>query len=174
MAVTYTNREPQEDLQALLQHVRANAESLGIDAGRIGVWACSAHVPMALSVLMGQPREFLKCAALCYGYMLDLDGATGVAEAATAWRFINASAGKSVDDLPQNVPLFIARAGRDQFAGLNHALDRFLSKAVARNLPVTFANHPEGPHAFDLDHDSETSREIIRLILGFLRFQLGT
>ena len=174
VAVTYTNRDPQEDLQALLEHLLSNAASLGVDANRIGVWACSGHVPMALSVLMGQYREFLKCTALCYGYMLDLDGATGVAEAAAAWRFVNASAGKSVDDFPQNVPLFIARAGRDQLAGLNDAIDRFLSKAVARNLPVTFVNHPEGPHAFDLDHDSETSREIIRLILGFFRFQLGT
>jgi len=113
------------------------------------------------------------CAVLCYGYMLDLDGLTGVAEAAAAWRFVNASAGKSVDDLRRDVPLFVARAGRDQFAGLNEGVDRFLANAVARNLPVTFVNHPEGPHAFDLDHDSETTREIIRGILAFMRCRLG-
>lgn len=172
VAITYTNREPEADLHALLDYVRSNAASLGIDANRIGVWACSAHVPMALSLLMQKDGPHPTCAALCYGYMLDLDGSTGVAEAAAAWRFVNASAGKTVDDLPPDVPLFIARAGRDQFAGLNEALDRFLAKAVARNLPVTFVNHPEGPHAFDLDHDSETTRGIIRSILAFIRCHL--
>jgi hypothetical protein len=33
-------------------------------------------------------------------------------------------------------------------------------KAVHGNLPVTFVNHPDGPHAFDLFHDSLTSRDI--------------
>ncbi|OFW17961.1 MAG: hypothetical protein A3H97_06015 [Acidobacteria bacterium RIFCSPLOWO2_02_FULL_65_29] len=173
VAITYTNREPEADLHAVLDHVRSNAASLGIDANRIGVWACSGHVPMALSLLMQKDGLRPTCAVLCYGYMLDLDGLTGVAEAAAAWRFVNASAGKSVDDLRRDVPLFVARAGRDQFAGLNEGVDRFLANAVARNLPVTFVNHPEGPHAFDLDHDSETTREIIRGILAFMRCRLG-
>ena len=32
--------------------------------------------------------------------MLDLDGATGVADAAQTFRFTNPNAGKSIDDLP--------------------------------------------------------------------------
>lgn len=173
VAVTYTNREPEADVHALLRHVRSNAASLGIDGDRIGVWACSGHGPVALSLLIRKDLPRLACAVFCYPYSLDVDGSTGVAEAAAAWRFVNASAGKTVDDLPPDVPLFIARAGRDQFAGLNEALDRVLAKAVARNLPVTFVNHPEGPHAFDLDHDSETTRMIISDILGFLRRHLA-
>lgn len=173
VAITYTNREPEADAHALLHHVQSNGASLGIDVDRIAIWACSGHGPMALSLLMHQDLSRLTCAVLCYGYTLDVDGSAGVAEAAAAWRFVNASAGKSVDDLPPDVPLFIARAGRDQFAGLNAALDRFLAKAVTRNLPVTFVNHPEGPHAFDLDHDSETTRDIIRSILAFMRSNLS-
>src|SRR6266496_5272725 len=34
VAITYTNREPADDLHALLQYVRQNAESLGIDETR--------------------------------------------------------------------------------------------------------------------------------------------
>ena len=49
---------------------------------------------------------------------------------------------------------------------------RFLIKALTCNLPVTFVNHSVAPHAFDLFHDSETSREIIRQMLMFLRFHL--
>ena len=172
VAITYTNREPADDLRAVLQHVRENAEDLQIDPQRIGLWASSGNVPLALWMLMEPPREGLKCAALCYGLTLDLDGLTGVAEGAATWGYANPAAGKSIGDLPRDVPLFIARAGQDQTPHLSETLDRFVAKAIAANLPVTFVNHPEGPHAFDLFHDSETSREIVRRILTYLRFHL--
>lgn len=171
-AITYTNREPADDLQALLRHVRQNAASLGLDGGRVGLWASSGNAPLALSALMRRENDLLKCAVLCYGYTLDSRGATGVAEAAKTWGFANPCAGRTVEDLPEDVPLFLARAGREQLPHLNESLDRFLAAAVARNLPVTFVNHPEGPHAFDLLHDSETSREIVRRILAFMRLHL--
>jgi hypothetical protein len=142
-----------------------------VDEQRIGVWACSGNVPNALAVLMQEARGALKCAVLCYGYMLDLDGSTAVAETARQWGFVNPCAGKSVDDLPGDLPLFIARAGQDQ-PRLNDALDRFVLMALTGNLPITLVNHPAAPHAFDLLDASETSREIIRRILAFLQFHL--
>lgn len=172
VAITYTNREPAADLHALLHYVRQNAADLGIDENRMGLWACSGNVPMALSVLIEEARDYLKCAVLCYGLMLDLDGATGVADAARQWGFANPCAGKSVADLRQDLPLFIVRAGQDEMPHLNETIDRFTSKALTCNLPITLVNHPTAPHAFDLMHDSETSREIIRQILGFMRFYL--
>ena len=174
VAITYTNREAAADVHAVLRHVRQNAASLNIDENRIGVWACSGNGPTALSVLMQDAQDWLKCAVLCYPYTLDLDGATGVADAARQWGFVNPCAGKSVADLPRDVPLFIARAGQDQMPGLNETLDRFLVQALTRNLPVTFVNHAAAPHAFDLFDDSETSREIIRRILSFFQFHLLT
>jgi acetyl esterase/lipase len=172
VAITYSNREPATDVHAVVQQVRRNAASLNIDENRIGIWACSGHVPNALSVLMRDGQDYLKCAALCYGYMLDLDGFTSVADGAKQFGFVNPCAGKSVDDLPSDIPLFIARAGQDQMPGLNDTLDRFQVKALTCNRAVTFVNHSVAPHAFDLFHDSETSREIIRRILMFLRFHL--
>jgi len=74
--------------------------------------------------------------------------------------------------LRRDIPLFIARAGQDQMPGLNDTLDRFLVKALACNLPISFVNHSEAPHAFDLFHDSETSRGIISRILAFLQSHL--
>jgi hypothetical protein len=172
VAITYTNREPATDVHAVLQHLRRNAASLNIDENRIGVWACSGHVPNALSLLMQKGQDYLKCAVLCYGYMLDLDGFTRVSDGARQFGFVNPCAGKSVDDLPADIPLFIVRAGQDEMPGLNDTLDRFLVKALTCNLPVTFVNHSVAPHAFDLLHDSETSREIIGRILMFFRFHL--
>jgi dienelactone hydrolase len=172
VAITYSpGADPAKDVHALLQHVRLNAAILGIDESRIGIWACSGHVPNALAVLM--EHGDLECAALCYGLMLDLDGFTGVADSAATFRFVTPAAGKSVDDLPKDVPLFIMRSGRDEFPQLNETMDRFLAKALAANLPVTFVNQPDAPHAFDLLHDREDSREIIRRILAFMRFHLG-
>jgi hypothetical protein len=172
VAITYTNREPAADLHALLQYVQQQAPILGIDEKRIGLWAGSGNVPNALSVLMQEDREYLKCAVLCYGLMLDLEGATSVADAAKRWGFVNPCAGKSVADLPPDLPLFIVRAGQDEMPHLNETMDRFLSKALTCNLPITFVNHPAAPHAFDLLHESETSREIIKRILAFMRFHL--
>ena len=170
VAIAYTNREPAADLQALLQYVRKNAASLSIDEDRIGVLAGSGNVPLALSTLMQDPKSTPKCGVLCYGYTLDLDGSTAIADAARQWGFAYPSAGKSVDDLQQDVPLFVARASQDD-RSLNEAIDRFVMKALARSLPLTLVNHP-GPHAFDLFQDTEISRETVRQILSFMRFHL--
>lgn len=168
VAITYTNREPIADAHTLLRFLHDNAPTLGIDETRIALWASSGNVPLALLLL----TSGMRCAALCYGYTLDLDGFTEVADAAKAFKFANPAAGKSIDQLPTNVPMFLARAGRDQTPGLNASLDRFLSEAVTHNLPVTFTNHPTAPHAFDLFDESATTREVVRRVLAFLRFHL--
>lgn len=158
VGVTYSTNDPAAGIHEVLHELRGR---------RVGIWASSGNVPVALSALMQDAPEPVACAVLCYGYMLD------VAEAAATFKFANPTVGRSIDDLRSDVPLFLARAGQDQFPGLNEALDRFVAGALARNLPLTLVNHPEGPHAFDLSHDSETTREIIRRILSFLQFHLG-
>jgi acetyl esterase/lipase len=169
VGITYTNREPTADLLALLQHVRQNAAALGIDENRIGLCAWSGHAPLALFMLMQE--QDLKCAVLSCGYLLDLDGSTGVAEMAKLAGFVTPAAGKSVEDVPQNLPLFIVRATQEQFPHLNDVLDAFMARAVKRNSPITFVNHP-GPHGFEVLQDNETSRETIKQMLAFMRFHL--
>jgi dienelactone hydrolase len=174
LAITYaTGKDPVVDIQSVLEYIRQHADSLGIDEKRVGLWACSGHVPLALSVLMNEDGNEVKCAVLCYGYLLDLEGATGVADAAKQFRFVNASEGKSVAELPKALPLCIVRAGQDQMPHLNESLDRFVAEALSCNLPITLVNYPAAPHAFDLHDDSEASREIIRQILAFMRFHLN-
>ncbi len=179
VAIAYTNREPVADLEALIEHLRQHAAALGLDEHRVGVWATSGNVPLALWALMrgeqGAPDPKgagLRCGALLYGFMLDLDGATGVADAARSFRFANPNAGASLNDLKDDLPLLIVRAGQEQFPGLNDSIDRFFALAVARNRPITLVNHATGPHAFDLLDDSETSRQIIRQVLDFLQASL--
>ena len=169
--VVYATNECAENIHALMKHLRANADALQLDAIRIGLWAISASVSVALSALMRDAS--LKCAALLCGFTMDLDGSTTVAAAAKQYMFVDACAGKSVDDLPDGVPLLFVRAGREEFPGLNDAMDRVVARAVARNLPVTLVNHAIGAHSFAFDEDTELSREMIRRVLAFLSFHLA-
>ena len=161
VAVTYTNREPLSDLEAVLAYVRSNAASLRIDGDRIALWASSGNGPAALSAVMSAP---LSCAVLCYPYTLDVPPAAAKVGFATTPR--------PVEDLPP-VPLFIARAGRDEMPALNESLDRFIAAALARNLPITVVNQPEAPHAFDLYVDGDGTRSVVRQILEFLKSHLA-
>src|SRR6185295_12286441 len=135
-------------LHALIYFIQQHSAELKIDTSKIGLWASSGNVPLALSALI--TRRDLKCAALLYGYMID----PKVSEMAKMFGFVNPVADKSPDDLQKTLPMFIARAGQDQTPYLNEVLDRFMIDALARNLPITFANHANGPHAFDLFDDS--------------------
>jgi hypothetical protein len=143
-----------------------------VDGSRIGLYAASGNVPVALSLLMRPAAAPVRCAALCYGFMLDLDGSTAVAEAAKTWRFANPCEGRSVADLEAGVPLLVIRAGADAFEGLNQSVDAFVRHALDRNLPLTLVNHARAPHAFDLEDSSEATRTVIRQILAFLQFHL--
>jgi acetyl esterase/lipase len=172
-AIAYTAREPAADLRALLGWLRHHSTSLGIDHERSGIWACSGHAALALSMLMNDVPAHFRCAALLYGYTLDAEGNTSVADAAKTFYFVNGCAGKHIADLRRDVPIFIARAGHDQLPGLNQALDRFVADALTCNLPLTLANHATGPHAFDLFDDSATTREIVQQTLAFLQRHLG-
>lgn len=103
--IAYLNQTPQ-DIVAPLHHLRQNAAARRIDPARIGVWACSGNVPTALALMA---REPLVCAALLYGYMLDLDGATSVAEAVAQFHF--AVPAVSLAEIPHELPLLVVRAG---------------------------------------------------------------
>ena len=171
MAVAiYATNDCVENVHAVIGHLRANAAALGIDSTRIGVLAESANVSVALSALIRDAS--LTCAALVTGFTMDLDGSTTVAAAAKQYMFVDACAGKSVDDLPAGVPLLFVRAGQDWFPGLNDALDRVVANAVARNLPVTLVNHATGTHGFEFNQDNELSRDMVRRVLAFLAFHL--
>jgi hypothetical protein len=172
VAIAYTNREPAADLEVLFEHLHASAGSLRIDPTRVGLVAGSGNVPTALSAVMQDARRTTACAVFSTGCLLDLDGATEVADAARQFGFANPCAGRTVADLRRDVPLFITRAGRDQFPAMNASVDRFIRQGLIENLPITFVNHATGAHAFELFEDTQTSRDIMRQALRFLRQHL--
>ena len=171
-AVTYSNADPVADAPAVLAYLRDHAAELGLDAERFGLWACSGHAPTALAVLCRTPPPPIRCVALCYGYTLDLEGSTEVADQGRRFKF--AVPDVSAEEMPSGVPLLIARAGGDATPGVNASIDRFARYAESRALDVEVVEHPTGPHAFDLLEDSDTSRAVIRRVVEFLRNRLST
>lgn len=172
VAIAYTSTSPPDDAEAVLRYVRENADELGVDPARIGIWAASGNGPTALSLLMSADAD-LCCAVMCNTFMLDLDGDSAVASASEMFGFAAPNAGRSVEDLPP-VPMFVVRSGNDEFPGLNGTIDRFWAGATASNRPVTLVNLPAAPHSFELHHDTEAARETIRQILSFMRSTLGS
>jgi acetyl esterase/lipase len=136
------------EVEAALTAVGERAGDLGIDPDRIGVAAFSAGVPLTAAALAG-PVERIRCAALCYGPLSDLEPD------------------------PALPPLLVVRAGQDD-PELNRTIDEFVSAAKQHNLAVELIHQPDGHHAFDVADDSDASREVIRHVLGFLRSRLGT
>lgn len=171
VGITYSNAHP-HDVHDVLRHVVEHAAALGIDERHVGIWACSGHAPNALSLMLDRP-DVVRCAVLAYPYTLDLDRGSSVAEAARQFRFVTPASGRAVADFPRDVPVFIARAGRDTMPGLNTALDRFVTAALAANLALTVVNHSTGPHAFDLFDDTAASRAMVAQMLRFLTSELS-
>jgi dienelactone hydrolase len=172
VAVTYGNARPADDLDALLRYVREHAADLGVDADRLALWAYSANGPLTLYALVRAPRGSFRCALFSCPYLTDLDGATHVADAAKQWGFTNPG-GFGIEDVPADLPLFIARAGHEQDPGLNYALERFVAAALATNRPITCVNFAGAPHAFEIFHDTLETREVIRQMMRFARFHLA-
>lgn len=179
VGVTFTHRlgfpKPQlelaaGDVAAAVEYVRANADSLGVDADRLCLVAFSGGGPMLAPALRDRPAH-VRCLVAFYAF-LDIrqsepHRAHETAEALKSFSPISHLAG---DGLP---PLFVARAGLDAVPTLNDSLDRFTAEAISQNAAVTVFNHPRGVHAFDILTDDERSREIIRAALAFMQTHLG-
>jgi dienelactone hydrolase len=169
-AITYTNEEPRRDLDALLDYIAANGKSLGIDASRVGLWACSGNAPTALAAIGN--RTDIACAVLSYGYLMDLPGEEEVATAAAKFGFVNATAGMSIDHF-RRAPLMIVRAGADEMPGLNTSMDRFVSDALDANLPGQLLDFPEGIHGFDVFDATERSKQFVMEQIRYLLANLA-
>jgi len=169
-AVGYTSARPPEDIDMLLEYLAEHAQSLGIDAHRVGLWATSGHVPTALGALARHTSRRIQAAVLSTGFTLDLAG-SAVVNAAATYGF--ALPAVTIDDVPADVPLFVARAGRDENGGLNETLDRFIAAALARNWPLTVLNHANARHAFELNDRTEITNYAIQAMIDFTRFWLG-
>ncbi len=149
VAITYEARpaDPDTDSRELIEYVRKNAASLKVDENDICLWMCSANVRIGLPLAMQAERNYIRCAVVYYG-------AAGVAA------------------MRNDVPIFIARAGRDM-PPQNAGIDNFVRAAITEDVPVTVVNYVNGRHGFDLIDDTDESREVIKQTISFIKFHLS-
>lgn len=166
--ILYTAADPVQDVLELVDWIAENSAAINIDAQRLGLLSLSGNVPNALHVL--HKRQQFRCAALCYGFMLDSETDKGVSAAAAQFRFANPNA--TDIDLAPELALLLVRAGKDAFPGLNNSIDRFVAKALKSNRELELINYAQGVHAFDIQDASTRVQQLLQRILGFYQQRL--
>lgn len=160
------------DLLALVSYLRKNAAALEVDPERIAIWAFSGGGPM-LSVPMRERIAGVRCLVNYYAFMdtehVDLADAGVTREVAERFSPLAQFTASPASLLP----LFVARAGKDDIPGVNASIDKFVAAALERNAPILLVNHPDGAHGFEHRNPDARSREILRLTIEFLRSQLA-
>src|SRR5262249_15554726 len=159
-----------EDVRAAIDYVRANADKYKADKDRIALVGYSAGGPM-LTLAMGGETPFVRCLVGFYSFMDIRHSDYRKTESAEVLnRFSPITYLHEPDRIP---PMFVARAGRDEVPTMDNSIDRFVTEALARNITLTLANHPQGVHGFDNQNNDERSREIIRAALDFIKVHLA-
>jgi acetyl esterase/lipase len=160
-----------EDVNALLEHVRANAATYHVDPDRIALWAFSGGGGL-LGVAFQGRTPFVRCVASYYA-ILDLrgpagSGPDGVPEAVARELSPVALVAQGGGPFP---PTLIARAGLDN-PRINQSVDDFVRAAVASGVSLDLLTLPQGQHGFDVLDDTPRSREVIERTVTFLRANL--
>ncbi|MGD0781691.1 MAG: alpha/beta hydrolase [Candidatus Aminicenantales bacterium] len=163
--------DAQGDIDALVDFIRGQASTLGIDEGRLAFWAFSGGGSF-LSEAIRRPRDFVRCLLGFYSIM-DLRPFRSQAPAGFNEDVLASfSPVVAIGETPGKVPpVFIGRAGLDNPV-LNAGIDEFMGLALKKNIRLTVRNHPEGYHGFDVRNDDATSRDIIREAFAFLKAHL--
>ncbi len=160
-----------EDVADLVEHVRTNAGSLGVDPERLALWAFSGGGPFLAAPLRDRPA-WLR-AVVAYYAVLDLQQpAPGVDSGVSSDLRRTFSAICGLGDVARDAPpILVARAGLHH-EWLNAGIDRFVQAALSTGATLDLLNHPDGRHGFDILDDDARSKQIIRRTLEFLWDQL--
>jgi acetyl esterase/lipase len=180
VGVTFTHRlgfpkphlaESGADVAAAIDYVRANAARLGADPDRICLAGYSAGGPL-LTLGYDEKRPYIRCLVAVYAF-LDVQQSNLHRDHEPAERVKQYSMIEHLGDKrAQQVPMLIARAGRDEIPTMNDSIDRFIARAIRENANITVMNHPAGVHGFDNQNDDDRSREIMEFLLTFVRRHL--
>jgi acetyl esterase/lipase len=181
VGVTFTHRlsgritsleDSAGDVEAAIRYIRKKADSLHIDKDRICLAAYSAGGAL-LAPAIRDKSNYIRCLVSFYGFMdISQSGNLFAASELPETRRKFSPIYYLANDADKIAPLFIARAGRDHVPTMNDSIDRFIREALAKNVALTIANHPQGVHGFDNQTDDQRSREFIQSAIAFISLHL--
>lgn len=161
----------EQDLRALLAHLRDHAREWGADPGRFAIAAYSGGGPL-LSVPMRDHPAGLRALVGVYP-IVDPERSEFLKSKLDAEAQRRFSPAFQLEAAQGRVPPFLVlRAGHDKIPDLLTGLDRFIDRAIALDAPVTVVNVPGAPHGFDNHPDVPGVREALATMVTFLRRNL--
>jgi fermentation-respiration switch protein FrsA (DUF1100 family) len=139
---------------------------------RIAVFGASANT-LAAQSLMENSNYNIKCAILYYGILLTPDQKyyAAIDSSANMYGFYFSDL-RQISKFPENIPMLVTRAGKDQFQIVKNTTDYFVAQAIKSNAQLTFINYSDGQHDFDILDDTEISKLIIRQTVDFMKTYL--
>lgn len=166
-------QDPDQDVRDLIQHIRTNAQTYGIDPNRLAVWTCSAGGPFGVRVVTRGQHDYIRCTVAYYALMDLLHLKETIPPLLDDTTIRDYSATYCLDEVPETIaPMLIAKAALDA-PHFNQAIDRFVAKAESQQVPIELHVHPNGQHGFDIFDNDETSHKIIKRTLDFLTEHLS-
>lgn len=163
--------EGADDLQAVLEHIRENAEEYRIDKENIALMTFSGGGPLLTLGMMGD-KPYIKCLVAVYS-ILDVQENEFALKSVSKEDREKFSAINYVKPGAKVPPLLIVRAGQDRIPNLNKILDSFVQRAIAANLSIDFVNHPDGAHGFENKEPHPRTTQIMKTTVEFLKEHLG-
>lgn len=156
-----------QDVDAAVDHIRANGSELGIDSERIAIWTCSAGAPFALRTALRERPKYVRALVALYSIMdlrpgremISADISDNVLADFSCSHYLGAGGPFPL--------MLIARAGKDN-EFINQSIETFVAAAVAAGVEIDYLNHATGQHAFDVRDNDARSRAIIQRTLDFL------
>ena len=158
------------DVDAAIAHVRANADSLRVDKGRLAIWAFSGGGTF-LSRPLAQRPAFVRALVSYYATLDNRVPPPGAPNVLSDEERRGMSPAAQLAPGAPLPPMLIARAGKDHPA-LNATLDTFLKEALAAGVALELLNHPTGQHGFDILDDDARTKEILERTIEFLQAHL--
>jgi dienelactone hydrolase len=158
------------DVRDAMEFVRTRRHQMRA-ADRFCVIAFSGGGTMLAPFLKSTPSD-VKCLVGFYPILDTADANDPQAEVTEEQRREYSAVATLENYVAPTVPIFIARAGRDQIPGVKESIEKFTAAALQKNANLTLMNHSTGKHGFDTWNDDDRSREIIKAAIEFMKVHL--
>ena len=152
---------------AAVKYAQKNAQALGVDPRRIGLWGASAAGSYGMALPLGELRGDIRCVVSLYPFLNDAPLAATRPALPPALLERLSPVTQLRRSGARGAPTLIVRAGLDE-ADLNRSIDEFVRVAGEVKAPVTLIRHDAGHHGFEAIDATDETRAILDQAFAFL------